>query len=44
MSSGSVLIPGIRKARAWKKRVKTMMTELSLFKQLGRTIGTEKMF
>jgi len=35
MSSGSTCIPGIRKARAWKKRVKTMMTELNLFKEFA---------
>ena len=35
MSSGSKWIPGTRKARAWKKRVKTMMTELNLFKEFA---------
>jgi len=33
MSSGSKSIPGIMKARAWKKRVETMITELNLFKE-----------
>ena len=35
MSSGSVLIPGIRKVRAWKMRVKTMLTELNLCKEFA---------
>ena len=35
MSSGSKWIPVVRKARAWKKRVKTMMTELDLFKEFA---------